>query len=169
MAPLVEKWRIIANVHYIWTSSFFVLPFLLKHNHETQNNLPKHPNNCKLWTGKVPNIPKTNAIVDPCIKKAITFLQKCLAATVKEGMIIAGFSKKEIKDWSKKAWIYRHHKKRDANTIPPSESVTVPKSGEGATVSSILLLSSNNENITVHYSIKEDVQTHECQSKAEGT
>jgi hypothetical protein len=36
--------------------------------------------------------------VDPCIKKAITFLQKCLAATVKEGMIIAGFSKKEIKD-----------------------------------------------------------------------
>jgi hypothetical protein len=91
-----------------------------------------------------------NAIVDPRIKKAISFLQKCPAATVKEEIIIAGFLKKEIKDCAKQAWIYRCYKKGDANKIPPSESVTVPKLGEGATVSSILLGSPNNKNVPVH-------------------
>ncbi len=95
-------------------------------------------------------MPKTNVKVDLCVKKAISFLQKFPAVTVKEGMIIAGFSKKEIKDCAKQAWIYHCHQKRDADTIPPSESVTVPKSGGGATVSLILLWSPNNENIPVH-------------------
>ncbi len=101
-------------------------------------------------TGKVPNMPKTNAIVDLHVEKPVSFLQKCPAATVKEGVIIAGFLKEEIEDEAKQAWIYWCHKKREANTIPPSESVTVPKLGEGATVSSILLLSPNKKNVTVH-------------------
>jgi hypothetical protein len=33
---------------------FFFSPFLSKHNHETQNNLPTHPNNRKLLTGTIP-------------------------------------------------------------------------------------------------------------------
>jgi hypothetical protein len=37
------------------------------------------------------------------VKKAISFLQKYPAATFKEGMLIAGFSKKEIKDRAKQA------------------------------------------------------------------
>ncbi len=95
-------------------------------------------------------MPKTIARADPHVEMAVSFLQRCPAATVKEGMMIAGFMKKEIEDQAKQAWIYCHHKKRDANTIPPSESVTVPKSGKGGTVSSILLLSPNNNNVTVH-------------------
>jgi hypothetical protein len=78
------------------------------------------------------------------------FLQRCPAATVKEGMIVAGFLKEEIEDQAKQAWIYHHHKKRDANTRPPSESVTVTNLGEGQTVSSISLLSPNNNNVTMH-------------------
>jgi hypothetical protein len=39
------------------------------------------------------------------VKKAISFLQKCPAMTVKEAMLIAGFSKKEIVDCAKQAWI----------------------------------------------------------------
>jgi hypothetical protein len=65
-------------------------------------------------------------------------------------MMIAGFLKKLIKDKAKQAWIYCCHKKRDANTIPLSEAVTVPESGEGGTVSLIFLLSPNNKNVTVH-------------------
>jgi hypothetical protein len=56
MTPLVKKWRIIANVHNIWTSSIFLSPFLSKHNHETQNSSPTHPNNRKLLTGTIPNM-----------------------------------------------------------------------------------------------------------------
>jgi hypothetical protein len=95
-------------------------------------------------------MPKMSAKVDPHMEMAVSFLQRCPAVTVKEGMMVAGFSKEEIKDQAKQAWIYRCHKKRVANTIPPSESVMVPKSGEGRTVSSISLLSPNNNNITVH-------------------
>jgi hypothetical protein len=34
----------------------FLLPFLSNHNRKTQNNLPTHPNNCKLLTGTIPNM-----------------------------------------------------------------------------------------------------------------
>jgi hypothetical protein len=57
-------------------------------------------------------MPKTNARADARVKKAISFLQKCPAMTVKEGMLIAGFSKKEIKDRAKQAWIYRRRLQR---------------------------------------------------------
>ncbi len=43
-------------------------------------------------------MPKTSAKVDPRVEMAISFLQSCPAATVKEEMMIAGFSKEEIKD-----------------------------------------------------------------------
>jgi hypothetical protein len=56
MTPLVKKWRIIANASNIWTSSIFLSLFLLKHNRKTQNNLPTHPNNCKLLTGTILNM-----------------------------------------------------------------------------------------------------------------
>jgi hypothetical protein len=94
-------------------------------------------------------MPETNATVDPRVEMAVSFLQRCPAVTVKEGMIVAGFSKEEIQDQAKQAWIYNCHTKRDANTRPPSESVTVPESGQGATVSSISLLSPNNNNVTM--------------------
>jgi hypothetical protein len=48
MTPLAKKWRIIANVRDIWTSSIFLSPLLSKHNSETQNSSPTQPNNCKL-------------------------------------------------------------------------------------------------------------------------
>jgi hypothetical protein len=62
-------------------------------------------------------MPKTCATADLHMEMAVSFLQRCPAATVKEGMMIAGFSKEEIEDRAKQAWIYHHHKKRDANTI----------------------------------------------------
>jgi hypothetical protein len=43
-------------------------------------------------------MPKTNATADPRVEMVISFLQRCPAATVKEGMIVAGFLKEEIKD-----------------------------------------------------------------------
>ncbi len=95
-------------------------------------------------------MPKTSANVDPHVEMAASFLQRCPAGAVKEGMMIAGFSKEEIKDGAKQAWLYRPHKKRDANTRPPSESVTVPKLGEDGTVSLISLLPPNDNNVTMH-------------------
>jgi hypothetical protein len=86
-------------------------------------------------------MPKMHARADPCVKKAISFLQKCPAATVKEAMLIAGFSKKEIKDPAKQAWIYRRRDKADATTNPPTESIAVTESAGGATILSISLLS----------------------------
>jgi hypothetical protein len=68
MTPLIKKWRIIANACHIWTSSIFLSPFLLKHNPETQNSLPTHPNNHKLLTGKAPNMPKMKAVIDPRVE-----------------------------------------------------------------------------------------------------
>jgi hypothetical protein len=38
-------------------------------------------------------MPKMNATVDRRMEMAVSFLQRCLAATVKEGMNDAGFSK----------------------------------------------------------------------------
>ena len=61
-------------------------------------------------------MPKTNARADAHVKKAISFLQKCPAATVKEGMLIAGFSKKEIEDRAKQAWIYHRRDKAEIVT-----------------------------------------------------
>jgi hypothetical protein len=59
------------------------------------------------------------------MKKAISLLQKCPAMSVKEWMLIAGFSKKEIEDNAKQAWIYHHGNK--ANPIrdksPSSSSI----------------------------------------------
>jgi hypothetical protein len=56
MTPPVKKWCIIANARNIWTSLIFLLPFLSKHNRETQNSLPTHPNNRELLTGTIPNM-----------------------------------------------------------------------------------------------------------------
>ncbi len=63
-------------------------------------------------------------------------------------MLIAGFSKKEIKDCAKQAWIYRRCDKADsAADVPPPESIVLTElaGGEGATtISSISLLSPSN-------------------------
>jgi hypothetical protein len=48
-------------------------------------------------------MPNTNAKAVPHVQKAISFFQRCPAASVKEGMLIAGFLKKEIKDCAKQA------------------------------------------------------------------
>ncbi len=64
-------------------------------------------------------MPKTNVRADAHVKKAISFLQKCPAVTVKEGMLIAGFSKKEIEDRAKQAWIYHHRDKADSAADVP--------------------------------------------------
>jgi hypothetical protein len=93
MTPLVNKWRIIVNARHIWTMWIFLSPFLSKHNRKTHHSLPTHLNNCKLLTGKAPNMPKKNATVDPRVEKAVSLVQKCPAVTVKEGMIITGFLK----------------------------------------------------------------------------
>ncbi len=99
-------------------------------------------------------MPKTNARADARVKKAISFLQKCPATTVKEGMLIAGFSKKEIKDRAKQAWIYRCRDKADsAADVPPPESIVVTESagGKGATtISSVSLLSPSNWEVSEH-------------------
>ena len=83
-------------------------------------------------------MPKTNARADAHVKKAISFLQKCPAATVKEGMLIAGFSKKEIEDRAKQAWIYRRRDKADsAADVPPPESIVVTESAGGERATAI--------------------------------
>jgi hypothetical protein len=96
-------------------------------------------------------MPKMNARSDARVKKAISFLQKCPAATVKEAMLIAGFSKKEIEDRAKQAWIYRRRDKADAATdVPPPESIAVTESAGGGgatTISLILLLSPSNQEV----------------------
>ena len=90
-------------------------------------------------------MPRTNVRADACIEKAISFLQKCPAVTVKEGMLIAGFSKKEIKDRAK---IYRRPDKADsAADVPPPESVAVTELAGGkvaTTMSSLSVLSPSN-------------------------
>jgi hypothetical protein len=113
--------------------------------------LPSHRNRRKPITGKVPNMPKTNARADAHVKKAISFLQKCPAATVKEGMLIAGFSKKEIEDRAKQAWIYRRRDKADsAADVSPPESIVITElaGGKGATtILSVSLLSPSNREV----------------------
>jgi hypothetical protein len=90
-------------------------------------------------------MPRTNARADAHVKKAVSFLQKCPAATVKEGMLIAGFSKKEIEDRAKQAWIYRRLGKADSTEdAPPPESIDITESAGSevaATISSVSLLS----------------------------
>jgi hypothetical protein len=39
-------------------------------------------------------MPNANAKADPHVQKAVSFLQRCPAASLKEGMLIAGFLKK---------------------------------------------------------------------------
>jgi hypothetical protein len=99
-------------------------------------------------------MPKTNARSDTRVKKAISFLQKCPAVTVKEAMLIAGFLKKEIKDRAKQAWIYRCYDKADAVTdVPPPESISITESAGGGgatTISSISLLSPSNQEVPEH-------------------
>jgi hypothetical protein len=56
-------------------------------------------------------MPKTSATADLRVEMAVSFLQRCLAVTVKVGMMIAGFLKEEIEDRAKQAWIYHCHKK----------------------------------------------------------
>jgi hypothetical protein len=47
-------------------------------------------------------------------------------------MLIAGFSKKEIEDRAKQAWVYRHRDKADsAADVPPPESIVVTESAGG--------------------------------------
>ena len=87
-------------------------------------------------------MPKTNVRADARVKKAISFLQKCPAATVKEGMLIAGFSKKEIEDRAKQAWISRRHDKADsAADVPPPESIVITESAGGKGATTILSVS----------------------------
>ena len=96
-------------------------------------------------------MPRTNARADAHVKKAVSFLQKCPAATVKEGMLIAGFSKKEIEDRAKQAWIYRRLGKADsAADASPPESIDITKSAGSdvaATISSVSLLSPSSQEV----------------------
>ena len=90
-------------------------------------------------------MPRTNVRADAHVKKAVSFLQKCPTATVKEGMLIAGFSKKEIEHRAK---IYRRPDKADsAADVPPPESVAVTELAGGkvaTTMSSVSVLSPSN-------------------------
>jgi hypothetical protein len=67
----------------------------------------------------------------PVHPKAVSFLQKFPAASVKEGILIAGFLKKDNKDHAKQAWIYHQCKQGDANTTPPTEPVVIGIQGGG--------------------------------------
>ena len=144
----IKIWRTAPHMHHLGTSLIFLSKFLSNLFHELHDNSPTHQNHRELLTGKVPNMPRTNARADARVKKAVSFLQKCPAATVKEGMLIAGFSKKEIEDRAKQAWIYRHPDKADsAANVPPPESIAVTESAGGevaTTMSSVLLLSPSN-------------------------
>ncbi len=89
---------------------------------ESHYNLPTLAKYCETLTGNVNNMPKINAYTDVCILKSVNFLQRCPKVTVREAMIMGGFSEEEQQDRVKQAWIYRRWKKNPTgttNTAPP--------------------------------------------------
>jgi hypothetical protein len=56
MTPLVKNSASLLTRAIFRPYQFFLSPFLSKHNHETQNTLPTHPNNCEPLTGTIPNM-----------------------------------------------------------------------------------------------------------------
>jgi hypothetical protein len=56
MTPLVKNGASLLMQAIFGPHQFFLWPFLSKHNRETQNSLPTHPNICELLTGTIPNM-----------------------------------------------------------------------------------------------------------------
>jgi hypothetical protein len=56
MTPLIKNGASLLTRAIFGPHQFLLLPFLSKHNHETQNSLPTHMNNRELLSGTFPNM-----------------------------------------------------------------------------------------------------------------